>query len=131
MAISVKEKTIEEYGVREPYDTLNCSKSGFTSGDWALAFELHRRGAKAIGWMYIDFVERILKSDKVAYSDDWPYQAAQVFRLNRYPQPPFKADARFKKAFAKAVWEFGPDSIRDLNTNRPPAKLIELTRLEY
>ncbi len=131
VATSVKEFLIEHYGIHEPYDVLSCSKNGFIPGDWALTFDLSDRGAKTIGWMYIDFVSRIIKSDKSAYSNDWPYQAAQVFRLNRYPQPPFKTDAQFKKAFAKAVRIFGPDMIRSLVSSRPPKKLIELIHSQF
>jgi hypothetical protein len=125
-AKSVKERTLREYGIVEPTDSLTCTKNDFKPGEWVFRIAVTTKGIKEYDWMYVDFVEPIAKSDHKVYSKDWPYQAAQVHPLGKYRHPPFELNKSFRKAFSKAVYQYGVDNIRGLSKWNPPKRLIDL-----
>ncbi len=121
---AAEDKAKEEYGVREANDFITCNKGNYAFGDWVLTFDLSGRKPTGIRWMCIDFVVRTSRSDRGAYIRECPYQAVQVWPKSRYPRPPFRADARFKNAFEKAVKEYGVNNIEALATTNPPKRLL-------
>lgn len=126
-AISSEAKRIckADYGVKDPHNFVDARTGDYKEGDWILTFELKARST-APDWLFADYVISVPSSD-VAYNEEYPFQAVQVWSKSRYPAPPFSVNnKRFKRAFSKAVSEFGPLRIRKLKSSKPPKRLIEL-----
>lgn len=126
-----KERSIKEYGVVEPEDWLSARKGQYKQGDWILSFKLVRSPTE-LEWISVDYIVKTPKSDKVTYIKEFPYQVVQVFPKNRYPSPPFKIKERkFKKAFSKAIREFGVKKMKRIKNLKPSVDLIELIYHRY
>lgn len=119
-----------EYGVAEPRNFLGSRPKDFQEGDWALCFRLGTRVSQ-FGWMRIDFVVPVSKSDKKAYDPDYSCQAVQVWPLKVYLSPPFHIDERFRNAFRKAVDDYGASLIMRLRSLKPSARLVDLIYRYY
>ncbi|WP_420855225.1 phospholipase D family protein, partial [endosymbiont of Riftia pachyptila] len=123
-AKSAKERAKQEYNVSEPVDVLNVSKSQVQTNDWLLCFEITENGIRNIEWMFVDFIVSVDAKDAGAYEKDYPYQAIQVHKLNRYPEPPFMIEQEFRAAFKKAVKDYGTNKIENRKRLLPPKSLI-------
>lgn len=124
-AKTAKEKIKQEYGVAEPASLLNVSKSEVQRNDWLLCFEITGNSIKKIEWMYVDFVVPVDAKDNGAYEKGYPYQAIQVHRLHRYPEPPFTIEPAFRSAFKKAVKDYGASKIENRKRPLPPGSLLD------
>lgn len=126
-----KERSMKEYGVAEPKDWLSVKKGQYREGDWILLFKLVKSPTK-LQWVSVDYVVNIPKSDKTAYIDEYPCQVVQVYPNNRYPPPPFRInEKKFKKAFSKAIIEFGVKKIKKMKSQKPSKDLLELIYDKY
>ena len=126
-----KQVTREEYGISAPYDFLTCRRNDYKKNDWVLSFRLKGKSPTAIRWMPVDRVVPIPKSDRKAYTSQYPYQAIQVWSLTHYPAPPFRIDQRFRLAFSKAIRELGAESIRESDPSKPSKWLIDFIYSSY
>jgi hypothetical protein len=106
----------ERYAVN-PYDLLNVKQRQITQYDWALAFKVP--GVTDLKWFYTDFVTEVDASDGV-----YPLQAVQANPPAQCPRPPFKLDNAFKRAFRKAVFEYGEERIIKIESLRAPKALL-------
>ncbi|MCL5952134.1 MAG: phospholipase D family protein [Chloroflexi bacterium] len=127
---NAKRLTREEYEVSEPHNYLDCDRTDYKNSDWVLTFRLKGQSVSAIRWMPVDHVVSVHKSDK-AYSKEYPYQAIQVWPLNRYPAPPFHIDPRFRAAFSKATRELGTNRIKALDRTKPSKRFIDFIFRDY
>lgn len=86
-------------------------------------------------WIFADRVFEVPKSDKDYYaysSEEYPCQVVQIYPNNRYAPSPFRIrEKRFKKAFSKAIREFGIEKIKTQKTAKPSKDLIELIYKNY
>jgi hypothetical protein len=114
----------QSYGVRRAYDVILCSEKEIRKHDRILM--LDDPSAGGVTWMVADFVARVKPSDGPIYDRKNPCQAVQVHPDAKYPPPPFKVDAAFRKALAKAVEEYGEDRL--YYARRPPQRLLHLAR---
>jgi len=119
------EKSSTEYNVVEPVGVLNVSKNQVSNNEWLLCFEISGKSIKNIEWMYVDFVVPVESSDVDAYEEDYPFQAIQVHKLNQYPQPPFTIEEGFRKAFKKAIKEYGTSKIENAKKLALPEAVLK------
>lgn len=123
-AAEAKARAKSEYGRDEPTYIMNVAKNQVGPADWLLCFNSWEGKISAIEWMYVDYVVHVRASEKGTFEKDYPFQAAQVHPLSRYPRPPFKLDASFRKAFSKAVKAFGVARIESTTSLRLPKDLL-------
>jgi hypothetical protein len=114
----------QSYGVRRAHGFIICSEKEIRKHDWILTFYDHSAGG--VWWMFADFVARVKPSDGPIYERKNPCQAVQVHPDAKYPPPPFKVDAAFRRALAKAIEEYGEDRLDGVR--RPPRRLLNLAR---
>jgi hypothetical protein len=115
-----------EYGVQEPENWLSCRSGDYKKNDWILTFKL-KKSPTELGWMFVNYVAKVPRSDKKAYSRECPCQAVQVWKKRIYPAPPFsERSKRFQRAFSKGVFEFGLSRIKELKSCKPPKPLVDL-----
>ena len=131
MSLSAKKVSKKEYDVDEPEWGIACRKGEYRQGDWALSFRLTENGASIITWMFIDYVVKLTGAEKRLYHTHNPCDAVQVWPLNRYPERPFRIDGQFRKAFSKAVKEYGTAKIKTMRTSRPPVQLLSMVYKHY
>jgi len=127
LAKNAKNKSIEEYNVKEPSFVTSVSQKQASSHEWFLCFETTASGIKNLEWMYVDFVVPVNVDDKKAYQKEYPFQAIQVPKLSQYPHPPFFLSKEFKAAFKKAAKEYGVEKIENSSTLKVSMRLLELT----
>jgi len=128
---AAKEIAKEEYNVRTPNDFAMGERNAYQKNDWVLNFDLSGETPIGVRWMSVDYVVRVPKSDKKAYSTGYPFQAVQVWSPRHYPEPPFRVEPRFRNAFKKAVREFGADKIWEQDVVRPSKSLMTLIYDNY
>jgi len=132
MSKNARAKALQDYGSPGPYASMTCATANeLGAGDWVMLFDWSSSTPKMFYWMMVDFVVHIARTDKRSYFQGAPYQAVQVFPLRRYPQPPFKIDARFRAAFRAASRHYGSKALERRNSTRVPAKLLDLIRDYY
>jgi hypothetical protein len=122
-AEAARQEAKQAYAVTSPHDFITCSENEIRQGDRTLVF--YDSGAGRVTWMVADFVVRMKPSDGAIY-DRNRYQAVQVHSDTKYSTPPFKIDATFRKALAKAIEEYGEERLYDVR--RPPQRLLNLVR---
>jgi hypothetical protein len=108
-AKAAREEARQGYGVTLPYDFILCKETEIRKGDRILTFS--DSGAGGVSWMAADFVVNVKPSDGAIYDRRYRYQAVQVHGDVKYPLPPFKIDAAFRKALAKAIEEYGEERL--------------------
>lgn len=111
-------KAQQTYGVKYPSDYLYTKQGQLKVADWVLSFKAP--GVASIGWMHVDFVIPVSRSDKAAFDNDYPFQAVQA-NPSTSCRPPFKLDPAFCNAFKRALKEFG---VEELKWCRPPPKSL-------
>jgi hypothetical protein len=120
-----------DYGIA-PYDFISFKKGQFKKEDWVLSFMLLENSATKFRWMFVDYIVRVPLREKRAYFRDYPFQAVQVSKPTRYPIPPFRVDSALRRAFNKAIKEFGGgDEIIDMKSMKPPKRLVDLVYKYY
>jgi hypothetical protein len=124
-AQAARQEAKQAYGVTRPHDFISCSEKEIRKGDRILTFS--DSSAEGVGWMVADFRVRMRPSDGAIYTRRNPYQAVQVNPDAKYPTPPFKIDAAFRKALAKAIEEYGEDRISNV-VARAPQRLLNILR---
>lgn len=129
-SLAVKKLLRTQFNVSEPNDFICCPKNTYQENDWILNFQIKNNAPIKIDWMFVDFVTKMQKSDE-AYSTKYPYQAVQVWSSNRYPLPPFKIDARFKRALTIALKKFGVEKFKNADPYKPSKILIDLISKSY
>lgn len=117
---AAKLESSKQYGKSEPSIYLDCGKGHLRQGDWVLQFNADT-GLNA-GWMYVDFVVKVARTDTKAYNRRFPYQAVQVHSSRRYPDPPFLLDVRSRKAIVKAAKTFGKTRFDSLHSAIIPVR---------
>lgn len=122
---SARQVSSERYGVRCPHTFIACRQRQYWDYDCILTFYSRGESISNIEWMYVDFRVKVSRSDKRAYSHGYPYQAVQVWTPKHYPAPPFVASGGFKRAFRRALREYGLRKVTDRDVTKPPASLIE------
>ena len=130
-AIAEEAKRIskEEYNVAEPTGFLSVRKEDYEENDWVLIFGIDK--PSNVSWLYVNYIVKVDRTEKKAYSPEYPYQVVQVWKLKNYPSPPFRIDKRFKKAFSRAVKDFGPTRIKEMKSFKPPRRLLSLTEKHF
>lgn len=124
-ASAVKEQTATEYGHRQPHLWVSVGKN-VRRNDWLLSFTFTTRGVRSVDWIYVDFVVKITPKEKRYYVRDWPYHAVQVNPASKYPLPPFRITAQFRKALSAASKAYTRDRILKAKTDVPSVRLIDL-----
>jgi hypothetical protein len=119
---AAKDQSKTMYGIAEPHTWLNCQKNTIAARDWVLTY-VHPTGSKP-QWMWADFVVPVPPSDKGAYEQEYPLQAAQVHASNYYASPPFQIDSIFRGALKKAIKKFGADNLESPRGLKPPSKFL-------
>jgi len=123
-ARAAKDWTKLKHARSEPHDFINVSKGQASAKDWFLNFRITPTGVKSIGWMYVNHVVPIEKSEP-AYGKEYPFQAFQALPLSRCPEPPFQITASFRNSFGKAVEKYGRSKIVDDPDLVPKAALLK------
>jgi len=114
------------YGISEPESWISCRPKDYRISDWVLAFPLGKNPENP-EWMFVDYVVRVPQSDKKAYDRENPCQAVQVWKRKSYAVPPFnERSKKFRKAFEKAISNFGLSQVRKMKSCKPPKGLIDL-----
>lgn len=127
-AIAIAER---DFGLK-PHWFISCRNKDYRKGDWVLNFELRGNKATEFAWVFVDYIAHVKKSEKKAYSPDYPFQAVQVGKLNRYPIPPFAIDPAFRKSFNETIREFGGgERIKAIKSVKPPRRFVELIYKHY
>jgi hypothetical protein len=124
-AQAARQEAKQAYGVTRPHDFITCSEKEIRKGDRILTF--YDSSAEGVCWMVADFRVRMKPSDGAIYTRTNPYQAVQVNPDAKYPTPPFKIDAAFRKALAMAIEEYGEDRISSVVAH-PPRRLLNMVR---
>ena len=130
-SLSAKKVSSSEFGVRSPFGALACYENSYKKEDWVLTFRLSSKKPTTIEWMPVDFIVKVSRSDKKAYDRKYPFDAVQVWSINKYPPPPFKIDKGFRLAFAAALEKFGVTKFKEADLSKPPKRLIELIWENY
>lgn len=125
----VKAKT--EYGVAKPSDYFNAAYGTVSKHDWLLCFDIDDEDTKSICWLFVDFVVSVSPSDKGAYDKACPFQAIQVHPLKKCPSPPFQITQPFRKAFRRALRDWGVRRIRKRRSLVPAQALLKETHLLF
>jgi hypothetical protein len=123
---NAKEIAREEYNVRTPHYFVVGKRGDYQKNDWVLTFDLSKTSPRKVRWMAVDYVVNVPKSDKRAYCYGYPYQAVQVHSMRYYADLPFLIDRKFRRAFSKAVREFGIEELKENEMFKPSRKLINL-----
>jgi hypothetical protein len=123
-AKAAKEMTYSEYGLKEPYTWGSISKGRVRKTDWLLSFFLTNRGIKSVKWIYVDFIVKISPREERYYFRDWPYHAVQVHTPSRYPLPPFRITAQFRKGLHHAIKRYSHERLMQTKSNLPPVRLL-------
>lgn len=127
---TAKQKALNEYGVVNPYDWMNCRKDDYQDSDWILTFNL-KKVPRNLDWMYVNFTVDISPSDRT-YSQALPCQLVQLAPSNRYGPPPFSLrDHQFRLAFIRACRDFTPDKLLKMKKTQFPDEFIELIKENY
>src|SRR5206468_4124211 len=113
-----------EYGKKTSTTFLEVASGRTKADDWLLSFFLSDTHFWDLGWMYVDFVVPVYKSETGLYDRACPFRAIQANSLSRYPLPPFPIDSDFRKAFRAAIKEFGHDELRGRKSLKPPQRLL-------
>jgi hypothetical protein len=121
---AAREEARQGYGVTSPDAFISCTEKEIREGDRILVFDSR---AGDVWWMVADFRVRVKPSDGAIYRRKYPYQAVQVHPDAKYPTPPFKIDAAFRRALAKAIGEYGEDRLSSV-VARPPRRLLTMVR---
>lgn len=129
-SLATKKILKAQYAISDFETFIGCPSNTYQENDWVLNFNLKKEIPTNIGWLYVDFVAKIQKSDKV-YDPKYSCQAVQVWSINRYPAPPFKIDARFKRALTIALQKFGVEKFKNTDPYKPSKILIELISKNY
>lgn len=127
---AAKKISKNEFGVKSPYHSMSCEANSYRREDWVLSFRLSSKKPTVITWQPVDFVAKIPRSDRT-YDRSHPFEAVQLWSLNKYPPPPFKIDKHFRNALTKAIEEFGVDKFKAAEPSNPSKHLIELIRENY
>lgn len=125
-AKTVKEKTFNEYGLREPHTWRSIGKGRVRPRDWLLSFFFTDHGVKSIEWIYVDFVAKLSPKEKRYYYRNWPYHAVQVHPLSRHPLPPFRITSAFRKSFQNAIKRYSRERIMAAKSDIPPLRLLNV-----
>ena len=125
-AQAAKEKTLSEYGTKEPFSWQSAAKGRVKKNDWLLCFTFTKRGVKDVKWIYVDFFVKIPPKERKFYNRKWPLHAVQVHSPARYALPPFKITPTFCLAFKSALKEMTPKVVMNSKTDMPPARLLNL-----
>jgi hypothetical protein len=88
-AKSVKQFVKTKYNKPDVSDFINVAEGQTQEGDWLLCFYWSKGKPSRLGWMFVDHVIPVARSDKGVYEKDYPDQAVQVFSSTHYPSPPF------------------------------------------
>lgn len=124
ISINAKAFTKAQYGIPSPNDFLGCRTKDYRRDDWVLCFKLATKRATDLRWLYVNHLVPVSRNDKKAYEASYPFQAIQMWSQRVYAGMPFRIDSRFRRAFAKAVTDFGSDKIRNLKSQSPPPSLM-------
>jgi hypothetical protein len=123
-AKAAKAQSYAHYGIKQPNNFVSCRKGAHKPGDWVLIFRV--KDGRQASWLYVDFVVPVRSSEKTAYSKDYPFQAVQVHKSSRYPNPPFKLDSMARRAIQSAVRDFGELRFDQMKSVALPGKLRNL-----
>ncbi len=117
-----------EYGLSRPDYFIPGRKGDYKDGDWILCFNSATPRISEIRWLFADDVIMIRGSNRT-----YPYEALQVWPSDnrRCPPPPFEIDKRFRKAFRKAISEYGKKKIKELKTAKLPPRVLGDMEKEY
>ena len=118
----------EDYNVSSPHRFLGARINDYEEDDWVLTYR--EEHPLEIEWLYVNYVVKIHRNEK-AYDRDYPRQIVQVWPLNKYPRPPFKANKKFSKAFSEAISQFSYSEKEEMDGGLPPKKLLRLIRKRY
>jgi hypothetical protein len=122
---------LQSYALRErfdrsrPCDWLNVPKDQIRKGDWLLYFNWTKGQARRPGWLYVDRVVPVRKSERGVYDDDFPFQAFQAEEPIRYDAPPFRVGSRFTQGLTKAIKRVGVEKVENSNYATPPRALLD------
>ncbi len=126
MAAKAQAKT--QYGVKAPFSFLGVAKGQAESDEWLLTFEVTDDGGiRKAEWLFVDFVVRVQKDDSEAFEPEFPFQAVQVFKRDKYTSPPFAITKEFRTSFRKAVQKYGAEALMSRQNLVPPGRLLRLT----
>ena len=126
-ARSAVAKAKTEYGVARPVDYITFARGTVKQHDWLLCFAIDDEQLRDFGWLFVDFVVPVSRSDKRAYEKDYPYQAVQVHALSKCPSPPFKITQPFRTAFRRAVRAWGVKRLYERHSLLPTDSLLRET----
>ena len=115
---AASKKSLSMYGRREPDDVINVRHGEAAEGDWILCF--NDGALKEFSWLYVDFLVRVPRSEKEAYSQEFPLEAIQVRPSEEYANPPFRIDGKFPRAFREATKAFGIERLKHARLANPP-----------
>jgi hypothetical protein len=123
-AVAAKKQSLSMYGQQKPFGWIAVGKNRASPNDWLLSFTFTKQEVKHVKWMFADFIVRIAPKEKRYYYRDYPYHAVQVYRLSRYPVPPFKITAAFCSALRRAISRYSAERITEAKTYIPNEQLL-------
>ena len=107
-----------DYG-RTPMDSIWGRTGEHVAGDWVLSFRLTKKRVYRARWLFVNFVVRAGSK-----AETYPFEAVQVWTSRECTTPPFALTKTFNRALAKACRDFGVTKLKNLETVRPPEKLL-------
>lgn len=125
------ERTRREYSADHFHWSVAVQDDKYRKADWLLTYRVRRNSVTNIDWVYADFIVRVPRSDKKAYDPANPLELVQVWPLRRYEPPPFRLDARFRKAFTRAASQYGLSKLEILKRPKPPSRLLDMIHASY
>ena len=79
IAKEAKRISKEEYNVAEPTGFLSVQKEDYEENEWVLNFSIDKPAE--VSWLYVNYVVKVKRTEKKAYSPDYPYKVVQVWKL--------------------------------------------------
>ena len=104
---------------RSPVNSIWGRAREHVVGDWVLSFCVTKKRVYPAKWLFVNFVVRARRKNET-----YPFEAVQVWTGRQCTPPPFAINKAFNRALSKACHEFGIKQLKDLETVKPPEKLL-------
>jgi len=124
-AEAAREFVHKNFDRNAPWDWINVHKHQVQKGDWLLTLTWTKGQVRALGWVYVDSVVSVRKSEQEIYEEDFPFQAVQAEEPIRYDAPPFKLGNKFAKSLTKVIKKTGIEKVEKSNYTMPPRALLD------
>jgi len=124
---AVTERLKLEYPTRKKTeDSFDAKPGWYEEDDWVLSFRYAGKKVTEIMWRYIDWLVKVNP-----HAPGYPLDIVQVWPSDHYPQPPFKIDPKFRKAFISVVAALERKDVWDLEGQKPSEGMLSRILEKY